>query len=84
VSVRIREKPRPEREGHTALPVLRMSDWSRAARWWRPELGIPQRCPTCRSRLAVEAPEGQRFGRVLCALGCAREVAYVSSIGWNL
>ena len=80
----IRDKPREAPEGHVERPVLRMSDWSRARRWWRPELGIPERCPTCSSRLGVEAPEGDIYGRVVCVIGCGREVAWVSSIGWNL
>jgi len=80
----IRDKPREAPEGHVERPVLRMSDWSRARRWWRPELGIPERCPTCGSGLGVEAPVAARFGRVVCVIGCGREVAWVSSIGWNL
>ena len=71
-------------EGHVARPVLRMSDWSRHERWWRPETGIPRRCTTCQSQLGVEAPEGQRFGRVYCVIGCGREYAFVSSVGWQL
>ncbi len=84
MNVWIRDKPRPEPEGHVALPVLRMSDWSRVRRWWRPEAGIPRHCPSCGARLANEPPQWERFGRVYCLLGCARQVAWISSAGWEL
>jgi hypothetical protein len=76
----IREAP----ADHVARPVLKMSDWSRALRWWKPEAGIPQRCAECNAQLAVEPPCGQRYGRVVCGIGCGREYAFVSAVGWEL
>jgi len=71
---------------HVKLPELKLSDWSRQLRWWKPEAGIPRRCPTCSARLMVDPPLWERWGRVYCGIdsGCGREYAWVSAVGWNL
>jgi hypothetical protein len=79
-----RTQHRPSPEGHVAQPVLKLSDWSRALRWWRPESGIPRRCAECNASLTNEPPQWERFGRVYCLLGCARQYAWISSVGWEL
>lgn len=68
---------------HVALPTLTRADWDARTRWWRPETGIERRCPTCGSGLSNEPPQAQRYGRVFCLLGCTRQVAWVSSVGWT-
>lgn len=69
---------------HVPLPTVRMSDWNRERRWWKPETGIPRRCVACNARLMVDPPLWERYGRVACLVGCGREVAYISSVGWHL
>jgi hypothetical protein len=75
---------RPIPAGQAVPLVLKLSDWSRHLRWWKPEAGIPRRCPECNAHLTVEPPAGQLYGRVWCPIGCGREYAFVSAAGWQL
>lgn len=75
---------RPAPEGHVSLPTVTMADWSRVLRWWKPETGIPRRCVGCGAGLTNEPPQWERYGRVYCLLGCARQCAWISNVGWHL
>jgi hypothetical protein len=65
------------------VPTLSRRDWSLATRWWKPETGIGRACNGCGGRLCNEAPMGKWPGRVVCLLGCARTVAWISATGWE-
>lgn len=81
----MREPVRPIPANHVALPTVTMADWSRSLRWWKPETGIPRRCPDCNAQVMVEPPLWDRSGRVVCGLGagCGRDIAWISNVGWE-